>query len=365
MPATDPLRPTRLDLSGAGVRRARALPVGEVGAGAAPWAANDGVMAAWIELLASLGLDPHALWPAAVALDFEGDQWTAVEPSRDELRALYGIDVQELHVWRPLAEHAIEHLAAGRALMVEVDAFWLPVAIDADDADYRRNHAKTTIVLNEIDLDARRIAFFDGSGYFEAHGDDVTHLLGLEDDASELEAIADWRGTRVAQVGAAAVALDEGRLPPRVRFVRADRRVARSTEELQMLALHHLDNHLAFRPATNPLRRFATRIVDDLPLLREYATAAYDDWAACTVRHFGAAFELAARGLAWQDESSDSPLRDAARAFEQLARDASTLEQKLGRAVSSTKNADTNKLLEAMAQCWDDGMAALDAACRS
>ncbi len=360
MPATDLPRSTRLDLSGAGVRRARALPAGEPGASAAAAHAHSGRMAPWIELLAALGLDPQALWPAAVSLDFEGDQCTAVEPSRDELRALYGIDVHELVVWRPLAEHAIEHLAAGRALLVEADAFWLPV-----DVDHRRNHAKRTIVLNEVDLDARRIGYFHDAGYAEARGDDAVHLLGLEDDTSDLEAIADWRGARVAQVGAAVVALDEGRLPPRAQFVRADRRVARSTEELRMLALHHLGNHLAFRPATNPLRRFAARIADDLPLLREYGTGYYEDWASFTVRRLGGAFDLAARGLAWQDDSRDSRLRDAARAFEQLARDATTLDQKLGRAASSAKNADTNKLLETMAQCWDGAMAALDAASRN
>ena len=131
-----------------------------------------------------------------------------------------------------------------------------------------------------------------------------------------------------------------------------------------MLALHHLGNHLAFRPATNPLRRFAARIADDLPLLREYGTAYYEDWASRTTRQLAGAFELAARGLAWQDEPADSHLRDAARAFEQLARDAKTLDQKIDRAVASTRNADTKKLLETMAQCWDDGMAALEAACR-
>lgn len=270
--------------------------------------------------------------------------------------------MQELRVWRPLAEHAIEHLSAGRALLVEVDAFWLPVA---GGIRYRRNHSKTTVVLNEVDLDARRLAGFHDGGYVEAHDDDVAHLLGLEDDTSDLEAIADWRGARVAQVGAAAVALAEGRLPPRAQLIRADRRVARSTEELQMLALHHLGSHLAFRPTTNPLRRFAARIADDLPLLREYGMATCDDWASCTVRQFGGAFEFAARGLAWQHGSAGSRLHDAARAFDQIARDARTLDQKLGHALSSTKTADMPPLLEAMARCWDDGMAALDAACRS
>ncbi len=363
MSSTDLPRIARLDLSGADVRRARALPCGQVGTSAAHAPAHGGRTALWIELLATLGLDPHALWPLAAALAFEGDQWTAVEPSRDELRALYGVDVQELVVWRPLAEHAIEHLSAGRALVVDVDAFWLPVAAGSDDTDYRRHHRKTTIVLNELDLDARRIACLHASGCLEARGDDVTHLLGLEDDASDLEAIADWRGARVAQLGAAAMALEAGRLPPRAQFVRADRRVARSTEELQMLALHHLGSHLAFRPESNPLRQFAARLADDLPLLREYGPASYADWASCTVRQLASAFAFAVRGLAWQDAPHASPLRDAARSFEHIARDAQALEARLDDARSTSKPVDTASLLERMAQCWDDGMAALDAAC--
>ena len=40
---------------------------------------------------------------SSLAIDFEGDQWTFFKPPHDELRELYGIDVQELNVWRPLA----------------------------------------------------------------------------------------------------------------------------------------------------------------------------------------------------------------------------------------------------------------------
>ena len=360
--------PPHMDLSGSGVRHARALPGPVAGAyvphalhGAdAHWLEKNCYIDLWIEVLSSLGLDPHALWPCTVALDFEGDQWTFFKPPHDELRALYGIDVQELTVWRPLAEHVIEHLAAGRPLSIEADAFWLP---DTAGTDYRGNHSKTTIVINEVDLDARRIAYFHNAGYFEAHGDDVTHLLGLEEETSDLEAIADWRGSRVAEVGAAAVALDEGRLPLYAEFIRTQRRVARSTEELQMLALHHLGSHLSFRPDTNPVRRFAARLADDLPLLRDYGLGYYHQWAFGTVRQLGAAFELAARGLAWQGAPEGSPLHDAARAFDQVARDAKTLILKLARAVSSTKAADLSPLLDGMAQAWDDGMAALDQAC--
>ena len=349
----------RPDLSGATLRHARAMH--GPAPGADPHASHPGEPGAidpWIELLAALGLDPHALWPAAVALEFVGDQWTPFVPPHDELRALYGIDVRALTVWRPLAEHAIEQLSAGRPLRVDVDAFWLH-----DTAGYHRDHSKTTIVLNEVDLDARRIAYFHAAGYFEARGEAVMHLLGLEDGTSDLEAIADWRGSRVAEVGAAAVALAEGQLAPHAEIVHIDRRLARSTEELQMLAMHHLGNHLAFRPATNPVRRFSERLADDLPLLRGYGTGYAGQWASVTLRRLVAACEFAARGLAWQEASPGSTMHAAAHAFERIVRDGGALDAKLARAASSPKNADPAPLLDGMAQAWDDGMAALEAAC--
>ena len=80
----------------------------------------------WIELLHAQGLDPHAMLPFVFALDFEGDQWTFFKPQLADLRTLYGIDVQEMTLWRPLLDHALEHLGAGKLLSVEADSWWLP-----------------------------------------------------------------------------------------------------------------------------------------------------------------------------------------------------------------------------------------------
>jgi hypothetical protein len=368
--AAPPAGAARLTLDGAGVRRACALPGLRADAHAphalhgpdAVWLEKNCYVDLWIELLSALELDPHALWPCVVALDFEGDQWTFFKPPHGELRALYGIDVQELTVWRPLAEHAIEHLGAGRPLSVEVDAFWLP---DTAGTDYRQQHTKTTIVLNEVDLDEPRVAYFHNAGYFEASGDDCRRLLDLPDALSDLEAIADWRGTRVAELGAAAVALEEGRLPLFAEFIRTDRLIARSTSELRLLAHRHLADHLAFRPRDNPVRRFAARLDADLPLLRERGLPYYHRWAFGTVRQLGAAFDFAARGLAWHalpDAAADAPLRHAGTAFDGLARDAKTLILKLARAVSSPRATELSPLLDGMARAWDEGMAALEEA---
>ena len=54
-------------------------------------------------MLHAQGLDPMAALAFTLELDFEGDQYTFFKFSLDEIRALYGIEVQELNVWRPMA----------------------------------------------------------------------------------------------------------------------------------------------------------------------------------------------------------------------------------------------------------------------
>ena len=56
-----------------------------------------------IELVHGLGHDPVAMLPFTLAIDFEGDQWTFFKPPAADLFDLYGIDLQELAIWRPLA----------------------------------------------------------------------------------------------------------------------------------------------------------------------------------------------------------------------------------------------------------------------
>ena len=88
-------------------------------------------------------------------VDFDGDQWTFFKPSHDDLTTLYGIDVQELNVWRPLVENAREQLGGGKLVLSEADAFFLP---DTAGTDYRTQHTKTTIGIQELDLEAERSA---------------------------------------------------------------------------------------------------------------------------------------------------------------------------------------------------------------
>lgn len=286
----------------------------------------------WIELLHALRLEPAALMPFTLAVDFEGDHWTFFKPPLDDLRTLYGIDVQELNVWRPLIEHAIEHLSAGRLIATEADAFWLP---DTAGTDYRQQHVKTTIALNDIDLANQRLGYFHNAGYFSLEGEDFRRLLRLEGG------------------GAPDV------LPLYAELIRTDRLLRRPEGELVQLSTGLLRKHFSQRPATNPVHRFAQRFTTDLPLLHERGMTHYHLWAFSTVRQLGAAFELAAYHLRWLSASSRLDVSGAAERFDVIAQDTKALILKLARVVNAKRAFDAGPAFAPMAQAWDDGMGRL------
>lgn len=279
----------------------------------------------WIELLHAQGMEPHACLAFVVALDFLGDQWTFFKPPLGDLRALYGIDVQELTVWRPMIEHACEHLGAGRLLSLEVDAHWLP---DTAGTDYRETHSKTTIVLNEIDPAARRLGYFHNAGYFELDGADFGQIFALDAPPPQL--------------------------PPYAEVIHIDRACRHSDAELRARSAAMLDAHLAWRRASNPVVRFRERFEADLPVLQHGGLAHYHPWAFASVRQLGAAFELAALYMRWLRPDATAAAAD----FELIAHHSKTLILKAARAVNSGRALDARPLFDEMAAAWERGMAA-------
>ena len=301
------------------------------------WAEKNCYADLWVEFLHSLGLEPRAMLPFTVAVDFEGDQWTFFKPPHGELHELYGLDVQELNVWRPLAEHALEHLAAGRLVSTEADAWWLP---DTAGTDYRRQHTKTTIVLTEVDLDRQFAAYFHNGGFFQVEGEDFRELFRVD-----LPADAPYA------------------LPLFAETIRADRIVRRPLAEQVLLSLQYLGRHVARRPATNPVKRFAERWAAELPLLQRRGLAHYHAWAFATLRQLGAAFELAARNLEWLGAHGEPHLAPAVQAFDAIANGSKTLILKGARAVTSGKPLDVSALLGEMAAAWERGMDVVASRC--
>src|SRR5882757_5983957 len=111
------------------------------------WAETNCYVDIWIELLHAWGFEPLAALPFTAATDFEGDQWTFFKFPHADLYELYGLDVQELAVWRPLSTHIEEQVGLDRPVLVELDSFYLP---DTAGTAYRRAHVKSTVAAMEI-----------------------------------------------------------------------------------------------------------------------------------------------------------------------------------------------------------------------
>jgi uncharacterized protein DUF1839 len=292
------------------------------------WVEKNCYVDIWIEVIHAVGCEPMAILPFVFAIDFEGDQWTFFKPPHDELRDLYGIDCQELNCWRTLLEHAEEHLAAGKLISTEADAWWLP---DTSGTDYRRQHTKSTIVLTDLDVAERRLGYFHNAGYFMLDGEDFARTFRLD------------------------VPPDPAFMPLFAELVRLDRRVVRPRAELAAMSKQLLARHLARRPADNPVARFAARFARDLPELQGKGLAYYHTWAFATVRQLGAAAELAARYLEWL---GDQPA-EAIAAYDAISNGAKTFILKAARAVSSKKPFDPAPQLGEWEAAWDTAMRAL------
>ena len=283
-----------------------------------------------IEMLHALGLEPLAAMGFCAAVDFEGDNFTFFKPQHEELRVLFGVDVQEMNVWQPILTHATHHLAERKFISTEANAFWLP---DTAGTDYRRNHVKTTIILADLDVEARHLGYFHNASYHELNGEDFVQLFRVD------------------------FAPDPTFLPLFAELVRIDRVVHRSAGELAELALTRLATHVARRPANNPVRRWGERFARDLPTLQERGLPHYHAWAFATTRQLGAAMELLALHLRWlSDVGRVRGLAPAADDIMTVSNGAKTFILKAARAVNSRKPLDAAPLFDEMATAWERGM---------
>jgi hypothetical protein len=294
----------------------------------ATWVEKNCYIDLWIELLNALRLEPLAMLSFTLAIDFEGDQWTFYKPSHDELRDLYGLDVQEMNVWRPLLEHAQEHLPAGKLISTEADAFWLP---DTAGTDYRNQHTKTTIVLNDLDLDRQRLGYFHNAGYYSLEGDDFVKTFRLD------------------------AAPDPTFMPLFAELVRIDRIRRREATDLSERARNLLRKYLDRAPQHNPIKPFADRFAVALPQMQQHGLAYYHAWAFATTRQLGSAFELAAHHVRWLDAVRPLGIAPAADAFERISISCKSFILKGARAVNSKRPMDASEMFAELSQAWDQG----------
>jgi hypothetical protein len=287
-----------------------------------------------IEVMHATGHDPIAALGFTIAQDFEGDQFTFFKFPTADLQRLAGLDIQELAVFDRLDSHVLAQIERGRLPLVEVDAFHLP---DTKGITYRSGHSKTTVGVNALDPEGRRMRYFHNDGYFELSGEDYDGIFGQWDNAPV------------------------GGLPlfPYAEFVKFD--VARPTRDLAGAAMGLLVHHMKRRPRRNPLNAYAAAFGQHAQALATRSPDYFHTYAFNTLRQVGANFELLASHLEWLGEQGGTRLGGAAEAAAAIAEGAKVMQFKLARAMARQRFGGLTDAIMPMAQAWDTVMGALDA----
>ncbi|MEO5884161.1 MAG: DUF1839 family protein [Candidatus Limnocylindrales bacterium] len=267
-----------------------------------------------IELVHARGDEPLALLGNLVRLDFEGDQWTFFKPDPRDLETLFGIDIHEMQPYRSLPDQIVELLASGRTMSVELDAWSLP---DTAATSYRREHVKTTVVPEAIDLDRERLIYFHNATLAELIDADFRAVFRLD-----------------AEPGGEV-------LPPYTELIRFDAGPRLVGDALRAAARETTRYHLARLAPGDPMERFAIGLARDLPRLLDGDAATYHAYAFATVRLAGAGFELLADHVDWLCGSDGA---EAATALRRVVETSKMLGFKLAR----RRTFDPTPALEAM-----------------
>ncbi|VXC09842.1 conserved hypothetical protein [Burkholderia sp. 8Y] len=285
------------------------------------WRDGAGPVDLWIELLHGNGLEPHAMLAFTVTQDFEDDQFTLGRPPCEDIEKLYGLQVQELAVFDSLEERALVQTRRANTVLVEVDAFFLP---DMRALAYRRTHVKTTIAVDVIDPNARRLGYFHHSGYHLLHGDDYDGVLGAH--AAHDAAASDAASTTHGQA-----------LFPHVEFVKRVRESLAGTSLAEGSA-DLLCAHLLRRPMHNPISRWRSTFPAHVDTMLERGEAYAQTYACNVMRQLGANFELLSHYLEWMREQGfDIPVTTHV-AARTIASEAMVLQCRLARALSNNQH---------------------------
>jgi hypothetical protein len=293
------------------------------------WAETNCYVDVLVELLHGLGFEPIAALPFTLRIDFEGDQWTFFKFPHADILTLYGLDINELNPWRSLAHHVDEQVGLGRPVLVELDSYFLP---DTHGTAYKLAHVKSTVAVNEIDVDARHMGYFHGQGYYHLDGQDFADIF---------------------QLGGL---VHERMLPPYIEYVKpVERRVPGGGRELVEASLACLRAHLALLPGHNPFRVFKERFVYDLEWLMGEPIETFHQYSFATLRQYGACFELVETYLRWLTSGGEASLDEPTEAFRDISATAKAFQFQLARAMARRRELSLDPL-DRMADLWQRGL---------
>jgi hypothetical protein len=281
----------------------------------------------WIELLHHFGCDPHAALGFTVTQAFEGDQFTFPKFSLDDIGRLYGLQAQELAIYDTLEAHVCEQTKRGHVVVAEVDAHYLP---DTRATAYRQTHSKTTIAIDSIDAQAKRLTYFHNAGYFALSGEDYDGVFRLMPD----------------------LASDVLALFPYVEFVKR----ARAPLEGQALvqrSLELLKLRLVDRPGVNPITQWRTEFPEHLQRLLERDVAYYHLYTFNVMRQLGSNFELLSKYLTWLNANGVTVPEDIRSNAQAIASEAMVMQFRLARARMRSRPDSCNDCLDSLETAYE------------
>ncbi|MCX6467815.1 MAG: DUF1839 family protein [Corynebacteriales bacterium] len=280
----------------------------------------------WVETLHLLGHDPVPSLISVFAADHDGGQWTFIKPEQNDLRVLYGIEVTEEALWRPVLDTVESGPARGLMHTVEVDSWWLP---DTAGSDYRSGHVKTTIVPLSVDRAAREMVYLHNAGAHRLAGEDFDGVFGL--------------GSGV-----------HPELPPYTEQIRRTVTAAAPERALELVRAH-LDR----RAPGNPVDRLADSVRDAVAWLPDAGLETFHRWAFATLRQCGSTAELAADVVVWLESQGATGAAAAREPFLEVASGAKSVQFRMARAARG-RAVDPSETLAAMATAWDAALHIVD-----
>lgn len=282
----------------------------------------------WIELLHGLGFDPRAAFAFTVTQDFEGDQFTFFKFPLEDLERLYGLQVQELAVYDSLEDRVRAQTARGHTVLVEVDGYYLP---NTRATSYRREHPKTTIGIDFIDPDARRLGYFHNTGY---------HALEAEDYDGVFRKLPQYAGRPEL-------------LFPYVEFAKTVRAPLEGAwladASAELLAMH-----LTRRPAHNPVTQWRAAFPAQLDTLLARGEPYFHPYSFNLMRQLGANFEFLSKYLLWLNEQGFEIAPAVAASAQRVASEAMVMQFRLVRAMARGRRDTCDDCFDVLETAWRD-----------
>ncbi|TWT15867.1 DUF1839 family protein [Reyranella sp. CPCC 100927] len=297
------------------------------------WLETNCYIDVWVEVLHAFGLEPLAALSFTVEQDFEGDHFTFFKFPPEDLRALFGLQVQELAIFDTVEGHSVEQIRRGRMPLVEVDSYYLP---DTRGTAYKQAHVKSTIGIGALDIAARRMNYFHNTSYHLVEGEDFDGLFRR----------------LPAQQGQPDV------LFPYVEFVKRDGQVLEGRALVEG-ALALMKDHLARRPA-GVFTRFRAEFPRHLEMLASRPMDYFHLYAFNIMRQLGANFEMLGSHLQWLAGHGEAGLDEAIAACLQIAEGTKALQFQLARAVSRKKFGDYSVALDDLQRAHDLALGTLE-----